>query len=99
MFTTARTRLQYLHNRRLYTNDYLICLALIFRLVLSILYQVMSPPMYSLVTAMDGLEQITASNIIRFEYYLRLQSADNIRMLVGAMVGEIGPSHLLLAPL
>lgn len=35
----------------------------------------MSPPMYSLVAAMDGLEQITASNIIRFEYYLRLQFA------------------------
>ena len=35
----------------------------------------MSPPIYSLVAAMDGLEQITASNIIRFEYYLRLQFA------------------------
>ena len=75
IFTAARTRLQYLHNRRLYINDYLICLALIFQLVLSILYQIMSPPMYSLVAAMDGLEQITAANIIRFEYYLRLQFA------------------------
>ena len=31
--------------------------------------------MYSLVAAMLGLEQITASNILRFEYYLRLQFA------------------------
>lgn len=75
MFTAARTWLQYLHNRRLYINDYLIGLALFFHLVLSILYQVMSPSMYSVVAAMDGLEQITASNIIRFDHYLRLQFA------------------------
>lgn len=30
IFTAARTRLQYLHNRRLYINDYLICLTLVF---------------------------------------------------------------------
>ena len=75
IFTAARTRLQYLHNRRLYINDYLICLALVFHLILSILYQVMSPPMYSLVAAMEGLEQITASNLTRFKYYLPLQFA------------------------
>lgn len=69
----AGTRLQYLHNRRLYINDYLICLALIFQLTLSILYQIMSPPMYSLEAAMHDLEPVTASNILRFDYYLRLQ--------------------------
>ncbi|CAF9935799.1 hypothetical protein IMSHALPRED_010355 [Imshaugia aleurites] len=72
-FTVAGTRLQYLHNRRLYINDYLICLALIFQLTLSILYQIMSPPMYSLEAAMHDLEPVTASNILRFDYYLRLQ--------------------------
>lgn len=75
IFTVARTRLQYSHNRRLYINDYLICLALIFQLILSVLYQVMSPPMYGLEAAMYGLEQVTTSNIPRFEYYLRLQFA------------------------
>ena len=75
IFTAARTRLQYLYNRRLYINDYLFCLALIFHLVLSILYQVMSPPMHSLVAATLGFEQVTASNIILFEYSLCLQFA------------------------
>ena len=55
-FTVTRTRLQYSHNQRLHINDYLICLALIFHIVLSILYQVMSPSMYSLEAAMNGLE-------------------------------------------
>ena len=31
--------------------------------------------MYSLEAAMNGLEQVTASDTIRFEYYLRLQFA------------------------
>ena len=31
--------------------------------------------MYSLMAAMLGLEQIIASNILRFEYYLRLPFA------------------------
>ena len=73
IFTVARMRLQYLHNRELYINDYLIYLAMIFHLISTIVYEVMSLPMHSLVAAKFGLEQVTALNISRFEYYLRLQ--------------------------
>ena len=75
IFTVVRTRLQYLHNRRLYINDYLICLAFAVHVVLSTLYQIMSPPMYDLEIVTYRLHQITGSEILRFEFYLRLQFA------------------------
>ena len=73
--TTIRTRLQYRHNQRLYVNDYLICLALIFHVILSILFQLMSPPMYSFVAVLSSSAQPSHSHITHIEYYLRLQFA------------------------
>ena len=42
-FTILRTWLQHSHNKRLYTNDYLICLALMLHVVLTITVQCMAP--------------------------------------------------------
>ena len=44
--TALRTWLQYKHNETLYLNDYLITLAFLFQLALSILYTVFAPLMY-----------------------------------------------------
>ena len=47
--TVLRTWLQYKHNETLFLNDYLICLALLFQFVLSILYTAFVPIMYEVV--------------------------------------------------
>ena len=47
--TALRTWLQYKHNGTLYLNDYLITLAFLFQLALSILYTVFAPLMYEIV--------------------------------------------------
>ena len=59
--TVLRTLLQYKHNERLYLNDYLITLALLFQLALSILYTVFAPLMYEVVAiAAFGARQTTS---------------------------------------
>lgn len=74
-FTILRTWLQYSHNRCLFANDILIFLALMFHVVLSILYQFMSPPMYEVVAVGVKSQIANALFASHFVRYLRLQFA------------------------
>lgn len=74
-FTALRTWLQYSHNRRFYINDYLILCALLVHVVLSILYQLIAPPMYELEPIINGFKTVDSSRLHYYNYYLRLPFA------------------------
>ncbi len=71
--TTLRTWLQYSHNKRLYTNDFLICFAIVLHVILSITVHFMVPVIYETFSGLRNNATVTSLPGAQFTKFLKYQ--------------------------